>query len=49
MDLYYIYSSYVAGDLGYFPSDLNGDGLVDVLDLYLDYDNYLLGVYAMLP
>ena len=49
LDLYYLYSSYLAGNLGYMPSDLNGDGIVDVLDLYLDYNNYLLGIYAMTP
>ena len=31
------------------PSDLNGDGVVDVLDLYLCYPNYLLGIYAITP
>ncbi len=49
LDAYYIYSSYLHGDYGYMPGDLNGDGVVDLFDDYLAYNNYLLGVYSRTP
>jgi hypothetical protein len=48
-DMYFVFSAYINGDLGYKPSDLNGDGTIDINDAYLAYDNYLLGVYVMTP
>ena len=49
LDAYCIYSSYLHGDYGYMPGDLNGDGVVDLFDDYLAYNNYLLGVYSRTP
>ena len=49
IDGYYIYSSYLNGDLGYLPGDINGDGIVDLVDAYTSYGNYLLGIYAITP
>lgn len=48
-DLYYIFASYLNGDMGYLPSDLNGDGVVDITDEYMAFDNFLLGIYAITP
>jgi hypothetical protein len=49
LDVNYIHSSYLHGDTGYIVGDLNGDGAVDLLDEYLAYSNYLLGIHSITP
>ncbi len=41
--------SYLNGDFGVQPTDLNGDGLVDTQDYAIWEVNYLLGVFASYP
>lgn len=41
--------SYLSGDFGIQPSDLNGDGLVDQQDYTIWEGNYLVGVFAVYP
>ncbi len=41
--------SYLNGDFGVQPTDLNGDGLVDTQDYAMWEVNYLLGVFASYP
>ncbi|MGA3014070.1 MAG: hypothetical protein ABSD71_08545 [Bacteroidales bacterium] len=49
LDVNYINSSYLHGDTGYIVGDLNGDAVVDLLDEYLAYNNYLLGIHSITP
>lgn len=49
LDVNYIHSSYVHSDSNYIVGDLNGDGVVDLLDEYLAYSNYLLGAHSITP
>ena len=48
-DYFYVYYSYDAGDFGYFPQDINGDGNIDFDDIYMIIPNYDLGVCVNLP
>jgi hypothetical protein len=49
LDVNYIHASYLHGDYTYIVGDLNGDGVVDLLDEYFAYNNYLLGIHVLTP
>jgi hypothetical protein len=50
-DMNYIYASFLNGDYGYDNvSDINGDGTVDLADVYLAYYNYtVLNIFITRP
>ena len=48
-DFYDSFYSYLNGDLGYLPQDINGDGIIDITDIYMIYANYDGGISVILP
>ena len=48
-DYYDSFYSYLNGDLGYLPQDINGDGIIDITDIYMIYANYMGGVSVIVP